>query len=294
MNPLLSMTGYATSAKSLENLELTCEIRSLNSRYLEMIVKLPRILADSELAVKELIRKKLTRGKITLSITLNGSLDKIQKLRIDPGTVKMYADALKQIREVAGLEQPLTMEQLLSFKEIISIEEGNEFQQILEKELLSLVDDALDKLIQMRAQEGANLKQELIGQLQTIDALRNEISQYAVKNPEHEFERLYQRLLKLVGEAKIDRERLEQELALISDKVDITEELVRLKSHIELFQENLDKGSPVGKKLNFILQEMHREANTMSNKATMVEISHRVVTLKEIIEIIREQVQNIE
>lgn len=294
MSHILSMTGFATSSKSLDNLELTCEIRSLNSRYLEMIVKLPRILADSELPVKELIRKKLTRGKVTLTITLNGSLDKIQKLRINPGTVKMYADALEQIKAAAGLSQPLTMEQLLSFKEIISIEEGNEFQQELEKQLLDLVNEALDKLLSMRAQEGANLRDELLNQLRTIDTLRTEISEYAAKNPELEFERLHQRLLKLVDESKIDRDRLEQELALISDKVDITEELVRLKSHIELFAENLKKGSPVGKKLNFILQEMHREANTMSNKTTMVEISHRVVTLKEIIEIIREQVQNIE
>ena len=146
----------------------------------------------------------------------------------------------------------------------------------------------------MRSQEGIHLKSDLQKRLDKITILTEEITGLSKENPSIEFEKLRKRLLSMITEDKIDINRLEQELAIIADRVDITEETVRMKSHIQLFQENLNTGSPIGKKLNFILQEMHRETNTMSNKTTIVEISHRLVTLKEEIEKVREQVQNIE
>jgi uncharacterized protein (TIGR00255 family) len=130
--------------------------------------------------------------------------------------------------------------------------------------------------------------------LDKISEINDQIIALSKDNPRIEFEKLYNRLLGMLKEDKIDKTRLEQELALIADKVDITEETVRMKSHIELFRKNLQAGSPIGKKLNFILQEMNRETNTMSNKSTMIDISHKIVTLKEEIEKVREQIQNIE
>jgi len=152
----------------------------------------------------------------------------------------------------------------------------------------------MDNLNTMRANEGENLRQDLLQRLERIETLTREVARLGEKNPRQEFDRLYKRLLALINQEKIDANRLELELALLSDKVDITEETIRMQSHIQLFRENLNAGSPIGKKLNFLLQEMHREANTMSNKATMIEISHRVVTIKEEVEKMREQIQNVE
>lgn len=158
----------------------------------------------------------------------------------------------------------------------------------------ALINDAIAQLDITRGAEGENLRRDLADRLDALEKLTGEIAEMGKGNARSEFEKLYQRLITLVDEGKIDRNRLEMELALISDRVDISEEVVRMGSHIELFRENLRQGSPIGKKLNFILQEMHREANTISTKNTLIEISHRSVTVKEEIERMREQVQNLE
>ncbi len=294
MANIYSMTGFSTVQAKYNDSELTCEVRTLNSRYLEIMVKLPRLVADLENPIKDVIRKKITRGKVMYSLSFSALTGELQNLKIDPATVQIYTNLLKQIRQAAGLEAPITLDHLLSFKDIISFEEESEVDEELVDAVYQLTEKALDDLNRMRAREGENLKTDLQNRLGKIEQLINEIASLGKENPRIEFERLYNRLLLLIEEEKLDLSRVEQELALITDKVDISEETVRMKSHLQLFKDNLNSGSPIGKKLNFILQEMHREVNTMSNKATMIEISHRVVTIKEEIEKIREQVQNIE
>lgn len=294
MANIYSMTGFSTVQAKYNDSELTCEVRTLNSRYLEIMVKLPRLVADLENPIKDVIRKKITRGKVMYSLSFSALTGELQNLKIDPATVQIYTNLLKQIRQAAGLEVPITLDHLLSFKDIISFEEENEVDEELVETIYRLTEKTLDDLNRMRAREGENLKTDLQNRLSKIELLINEIASLGKENPRIEFERLYNRLLLLIEEEKLDLSRVEQELALITDKVDISEETVRMKSHLQLFKDNLNSGSPIGKKLNFILQEMHREVNTMSNKATMIEISHRVVTIKEEIEKIREQVQNIE
>ncbi|HFE65137.1 MAG TPA: YicC family protein [Caldithrix sp.] len=294
MNTLKSMTGFATVQSEYEGNEVTCEIRSLNSRYLEISVKLPRALADYETLVKELIRKEITRGKIMYTLNFSSLNGDIQNLKINEETVQNYVNLLKQMKEAAGLDSPITLDHLLFFKDVITFEEEKPADDKMREIIVDITGKAMKKLNEMRASEGANLKVDIEKNLEEVGRLTGEIARICTQNARIEFDKMYQRLLSLIDEKRIDRSRLEQEVAIISDRVDISEETIRMKSHIQLFRENLKAGSPIGKKMNFILQEMHRESNTMSNKATMVEISHRVVTIKEDVEKIREQVQNIE
>jgi len=294
MGSIFSMTGFATARVQHDSVEISCELRSLNARYLEIYTRLPQVLRDLEDPIKERIRRFVHRGKISCSINLSSITPVLRNLSVDPGTIRTYTQLLDQIRKIAGIQEPLRLEHLLFFKDVISFEEEAEVDEAFKAVIFSLVEDTLQQLNSIRATEGTNLRKDLEQRLENMLGLLDEIRQYARENPRIEFQRLYQRLLSLIDEQKIDRDRLEQEVAIISDRVDVTEELVRLDSHIQLFKEYLEKGSPIGKKLNFLLQEMHREANTISSKNTMVEISHRVVALKEEIERLREQVQNIE
>ncbi len=294
MATIYSMTGFAVHTVNVDDSEVTCEIRSLNSRYLEIFVKLPQALRVLEDNIKDRVRSRVSRGKISCVITTSSLIPAIQNLNIDSQTVELYTKLLDDIRKVAGIHEPIKLEHLLQFSEIFSFEENSEIDEAFQNAILEVVDTTLTILNESRAREGANLVEDLLSRLKKIEQVVEELKPLAQQNPRVEFEKLYQRLQNLIQEQKIDRERLEQEVAIIADRVDITEELVRLESHIQLFRDTVANGSPAGKKLNFILQEMHREANTISSKNTMVEISHRAVILKEEIEKIREQVQNIE
>jgi uncharacterized protein (TIGR00255 family) len=294
MNSLLSMTGFAAVQMEYNTSEVTCEIRSLNSRYLEISVRLPKILADLENTIKEVARGKITRGKLMYALNFSSLNSELQNLKINSETVKLYKNLLGQMNEAAGLSSEIKLDHLLFFKDIISFEEESVIDEEIVNFIRKITAATLDRLNDMRAQEGDHLKQDILKRLDKISELNNQIIGLSKDNPKIEFEKLYNRLLGMLKEDKIDKTRLEQELALIADKVDITEETVRMRSHIELFRKNLLAGSPIGKKLNFILQEMNRETNTMSNKSTIVEISHKIVTLKEEIEKVREQIQNIE
>ncbi|MBN2364553.1 MAG: YicC family protein [Calditrichaeota bacterium] len=294
MNHLKSMTGFAAISKEYNGAEVTCEIRSVNSRYLEISLRLPRIITDLEGQFKDIIRQKITRGKIMGSINFNSVNSEIQNLKIQPELIKFYKQLLEQIRQEAEIEEKLKLDHLLFFKDVISFEEQQTVDEKLMQFMLELMDETLDNLNNMRLQEGQYLRADLDQRIQNIADVTEKIQLLGKNNARAEYERLFNRIQTLIGEEKLDQNRMEQELALIADKVDITEEVVRMKSHLELFREDLVSGSPVGKKLNFILQEMNRETNTMSNKATIIEISHLVVQLKEEIEKIREQVQNIE
>jgi uncharacterized protein (TIGR00255 family) len=293
MSKIHSMTGFAVHSEPYGN-GMTCEIRSLNSRYLETSIKLPLVIKDIEDSIKDLIQQNIKRGRITCTITFDSSDQPLANLKIDPSTVKLYMDLLDQIREIAKIEQKPRLEHLLTFKDIISFEEEENIDKDLEENILQLVRNTLDKLNEMRNSEGSNIHEDLKIRLSAIQDNLDKIKPLGEKNARTEFDKLHKRLLSLIDEKKIDKNRFELELAIISDRVDITEEVIRLQSHIDLFEQNLEKGSPIGKNLNFLLQEMHREANTISSKNTMIEISHYVVTLKEDIERIREQVQNIE
>lgn len=289
-----SMTGFSTGKVVHEKAEINCEFRSLNSRYLEIYVKLPGIFKDLEDEVKELIRSKINRGKISCQVTLISPEPLSQSIQIDESAVRAYKEMLDKIREVAGLAAPVQLSDLQEFKDIFVANEHPEIDAGLKQALFDCISGALEQLNQNREIEGANLRNDMEKRVSNILKLTAEIKEMGKDNPRIELEKLRERIKSTLADIPVDQARLETELALISDKVDISEETTRLESHLGLFLEALSAGSPVGKKLNFVLQEMHREANTISSKNTLIPISHRVVEMKEEIERIREQVQNIE
>jgi uncharacterized protein (TIGR00255 family) len=294
MNDIYSMTGFASGAIQHGNSEISCEIRSLNSRYLEMNIRLPLVIKDLEEAIKGIIREKVSRGKVSCSVTFSSQESLLQNLKVNQGAILMYKNLIDQIRNIAGINEPIKISDILEFKDVFALEEESSIDEALQNSLFRLITDSLVKLNQMRIFEGENLREDLDQRLSNIHKHNLEIKSLSKGNSKAELKKLYNRLLSLVDEKKVDRNRLEMELALISDRVDISEEVVRMESHLNLFRENLAQGSPIGKKLNFILQEMHREASTMSTKNTLIEVSHRIVAIKEEIERVREQVQNIE
>ncbi|MCB0263920.1 MAG: YicC/YloC family endoribonuclease [Calditrichia bacterium] len=293
MKPIYSMTGYATEKSALSNGEITCEFRTLNSRYLEIYLKLPQQLRNYEDAFKNVIRKHIDRAKVNCVITISETEVLPDMMQINAPLVKMYRRLLEDLRMSADIKEPLKISDFLQFKDLFNIAEN-----VVDDSLVQVVENLLVQTIKQlnvaRSEEGENLRKDMLSRLNNVMQMANEVQTYAAQNSRMEFQKQMERLKNLIDDNKLDRNRLEMEVALISDRVDISEEIVRLNSHIELFKEDLEQGSPIGKKLNFILQEMHREANTMSSKNTLIEISHRVVAIKEEIERMREQVQNIE
>lgn len=293
MKPIYSMTGYATEKSALSNGEITCEFRTLNSRYLEIYLKLPQQLRNYEDAFKNVIRKHIDRAKVNCVITISETEVLPDMMQINAPLVKMYRRLLEDLRMSADIKEPLKISDFLQFKDLFNIAE-NVADDSLVKVVEKLLIQTIKQLNVARSEEGENLRKDMLSRLNNVMQMGNEVQTYAAQNSRMEFQKQMERLKNLIDDNKLDRNRLEMEVALISDRVDISEEIVRLNSHIELFKEDLEQGSPIGKKLNFILQEMHREANTMSSKNTLIEISHRVVAIKEEIERMREQVQNIE
>ncbi len=294
MGQLFSMTGFATGKTTYNHLEIACELRSLNSRYLEVGVKLPATLRELEEQLKERIRTGVQRGKVHCVLNFSEQSPVLKGLQVDEGAVQFYRELLEQVRRQADISEPIRLEHLLQFSEIFTVEPDAGLDAGLKAAIFQLVNETLAALNKARAREGQVLRQDIEQRLRTIEQRLKQVERLAGKNARQEFEKLKRRLYAMIDEKKVDANRLELELALIAERVDVTEEVVRLGSHINLFREQLEKGSPVGKTLNFVLQEMHREANTISNKSTMIEISHWIVEIKEEIEKIREQVQNIE
>ena len=291
---MASMTGFGKGAAHNQDLEITCEIRSVNSRYLDIILRNPPQLNAMEKLIREKVKKHVLRGKVTVQTSLSqNKADSVSGLIQEEKFRSVYL-GLQKINEKLHLNDEIKLSHLLSIPGVLEAD----FSELPEKELAALLnaalDQALDAFNSMRAEEGATLLNDIRQRMEKVISLKKEIDKLARGNVQKEFDRMYANVLALVGEQKIDRDRLEHEIALLSDRVDITEECVRLESHFELLKNTLDKGKEAGKKMTFILQEILREANTINSKNSMVEIQHRVIRIKEELEKMREQAQNME
>jgi len=291
---LESMTGYGRGEYTADNIRAVVEIRSVNYRYSEVSMKLPAAVHSYEQPLKEIVQEKINRGKITLNADIDHQTT-------DPGSGHIREDALDQkvvllekIRQKAGIHEPLKLEHLLAFEELFEPPEDDpETREKLFHVLKKAVQSAVDELTKMRLQEGSNLQNDLQERMQLLREHCESVQANEKNRMPEAHRRLKERVDQLIDDNRIDPERLEQEIALISDRLDISEELVRMDSHISFFTECLETNYSQGKKLNFILQEMHREVNTIGSKANDSDISRKVVDMKEIIENIREQIQNI-
>ena len=289
-----SMTGFGVGEARVDTKTITVELRSVNNRFLEVSCRLPSSLSTYEQKVRETIRQAIDRGKLYTTITIQDEANNGMDLRINRDAVKTVYALLNNLKETAGIQEQVTLDHVLKFSEVF---EGatveNETDQLWEgvQEALNM---ALDNLKIMRQEEGAIIAKDMVERVNVIDAHVDRVETIAKSQIPETFDKLKERIQKLIADAPVDSDRLESEIALIADKLDVTEECVRLRCHDQLFLQTIEEKEVVGKKLNFLLQEMNRESNTISSKASNSEISHLVVEMKEEIEKLREQVQNLE
>lgn len=291
---ILSMTGYGKGTSSDETWQADVEVRSVNSRYLEILLKFPPMIADREYEIREIVKSKIKRGKVNLSIQLKKNDVNSNSISIDEDKLRKYLATIKKIKKAAKISDKIKLEHILNSREIFisNLDEitDSEFNVIKDAVLKSL-----DQLITMKKREGSELKKDLKKRIriieQNLDIIETE-SQSSVSEHHLRYKERIKNLLE--DQSVINNDRLETELALIAERADITEECVRLRSHIKFFTDSLTKEEDPGRKLNFLCQEMNRETNTISSKTLSTSITHNSVHIKEEIERIREQVQNIE
>jgi uncharacterized protein (TIGR00255 family) len=292
------MTGFGRAGFQVGELAFEVELRSVNHRYLDARVRLPRLLAGFEADVRARLQARLGRGKVDLSVTSPGAAGPAPRVEIDLAAARHYLQAAAELRASEGLAGELGVAELLALPGVARFVEPELPAESLREGLERAVDAALDAADAMRAREGAALECDLRERLSRVEALADAIASRADTVQRAVRERLRRRAEQLAQETGLfDEARLHQEIVLAADRLDIAEELVRLRSHVEQFRRVLDDagpGKPVGRRLDFLLQEFAREANTVGSKASDAPVAHSIVELKTEIERLREQVQNLE
>jgi len=289
------MTAFARASFTLEALTADFTIRSYNSRYLDFAVHLPESCQPFEEDIKRIIGQYHSRGRMDIRVNLADSSEDQDLFEVDQIKARAYFKALNQVQESLGLSSDIPLDTVLGARQIITAAKRQVDQEALKQVLATAAETAAKELDQMRRQEGDNLFQDLSDRLTDIETRMAQIETQAASVPETYKERLKERLVVLTEDADpIDPVRLAQEVAILADKSDVSEEIVRIHSHIKLFREILDDQESQGRKLNFLIQEFNREFNTIGSKAGNPRLSHAVVDLKSELEKIREQVQNIE
>ncbi|MGE5436650.1 MAG: YicC/YloC family endoribonuclease [Syntrophothermus sp.] len=288
---MISMTGYGKGAVRNDKLSAEVEIKSINSRYLDIFFRLPSILQSKEYEIRDIIKNTLKRGKV--SIVVNVTVNENKTKKVDREKLKQYLSQLKEVKKVLKSTEKIKLEHILSNEELFE-DDLVSFEEVEFEMVKGALKNALNDLIKMKKKEGKELLKDLQIRINTIEEKVVEIENDVKSNVNEYFEKLKERVKILIEGADLDDERFKLELALLADKTDITEECVRLRSHLKFFAESMNNDEEPGRKLNFLCQEMHREANTISSKSLSTFIIHNSVYVKEEIEKIREQIQNIE
>ncbi len=291
---ILSMTGYGKGTASNGKWQADVEVKSINSRYLEVFLKYPPLLANKEYELRELIKSKIRRGKLNVSIQIKKNGFEDEAVSLDESRLKNYLALIKKIKKSAKITDKIKLDHILMSRDIFSasVEEISESDfEVIKKSLLL----SLDSLMQMKKNEGNELEKDLKKRIKSIEKYLDFIEKDAQPSVGEHFAKYKEKVKNLLEDnAGINNDRLETELAMMAERADITEECVRLRSHIKFLLSSVDKEEDPGRKLNFLCQEMNREANTISAKTLSTAITHNSVHIKEEIERIREQIQNIE
>ena len=289
------MTGFGRGEASDGGITATVEIKSLNSRYLDISIRLPQQLQHKELEVKELIQKTISRGKLNITVHITETDSEGLNIAIDEDKVKAYSKILNKIRDISNIQEPLRVNDILQFSDIFVEKEENEETRDRNWKLVEqALQEALLALVKMRTREGNQLKNDLLDRISLIEDSLITISESSAGRSQEIRTKMMERVNSLLEDDKIDKDRLELEVIILADKMDITEEVVRLRSHLKFFIEAVEQPEPAGRRLNFLTQEINRELNTIGSKASDSEIARYVVKGKETLEQIREQVQNVE
>ncbi len=289
-----SMTGFGRAEVVENNRRYTVELKSVNHRYLDLSVKTPRVLACLEGNVRAEIKKYLNRGKVDVYISYENLSESTAELKYNRELAGKYANFVKEIAGEFGLENDLRATRLASFPDVFEIIEEADDEDELWAGLKKAVDGACEKMVEARSVEGENLVKDLTAKLDNLLTIVDFIQERSPKIVEEYREKIYTRVKEILGDNTPDEGRLLTEVTIFADKICVDEEIVRLRSHIETMKKDLSLDSDVGRKLDFIAQEMNREANTTLSKTTDLEISNKGIELKTEIEKIREQIQNIE
>lgn len=291
---LRSMTGFGRGEYLGRLKQVTVEIKAVNHRFSEVQVRLPYQYAMLEERVRKLVLNYFSRGRIDVVIKLENTSGKQRELQVDKDLAVTYYKKIEELAVAIGIPCEVNVVQIAQFPEVLVLREPEEEMEIIWQDLSPALQKAVDVLLQMREKEGWKLKEDLVRRIQTLQQIHSKILQKSPQVVEIYRQKLATRLQEVLPEGQIDEERLALEVALLADKCNLDEELVRLNSHFMQFAQALEEDTAVGRKLDFLLQEMNREVNTIGSKANDVEITQAVVALKSELEKIREQVQNIE
>ncbi len=290
-----SMTGFGRGDAASDGIAVTAEIKSVNNRYLDISQHMPQAIREKELELKEQVQAKINRGKINVYIRVDKASTGRPNVTINPKLAEGYKALLDELRQATQIKEPVTVSDLMQFDELfISREEDQEIRDTIWRLSQNAMEEALDRLITMRTKEGRQLEKDLHERAAHIGHKMNLTKELTKGRAGDARNELLERIGKLVDDDTIDEERLEMEVAILVDKMDITEEIVRMESHLKFFEEALKSEETVGRRLRFLAQEMNREINTIGSKANNSEISQHVVQAKESLEQIREQVENVE
>jgi uncharacterized protein (TIGR00255 family) len=285
---VVSMTGYGKAILSNEQYKIHIEMKAVNHRYLESIVRMPRQLLAYEDSIKKIVSEYTSRGRVEVFVTIEGLLQRT--LQIDEGLIKQYKEAIENLAVGESIYNPID---LLKLPEVTTVSEVEQINDNFEQLLLTTTKNACEQFFEAKCKEGSQLKKDLLDRLSAIKECKKQIMDHAPLVIKSHREKLLAKLAD-VELANVDEQRLLTEVMIFADRCDISEELVRLASHLELFSETLELKESIGRKLDFVVQEMNREVNTIGSKANSLEISKQVVEIKNNLEKIREQVQNIE
>ncbi|MCI8702830.1 MAG: YicC family protein [Anaerotignum sp.] len=292
-----SMTGYGRGEFTAEDRKFTVEMRSVNHRYNDITVKLPRFLISLEDRIKKKTAENVFRGKTDIYISFETLSSEDVEVKLDEALAAAYAEKLKHLREIIGVPQAddgRILELTARFPDVITVEKAQKEEEVLWEILLPALEDAVSRFLVMRETEGENLKQDILQKGEKIRALVAGVKERAPLVVEEYREKLNRRLEDILGNVEVDPQRVAQEVAVFADRGCIDEEITRLESHLIQLDGILREGGQVGRKLDFLVQEMNRESNTIASKANDVQIVQATIALKSEIEKIREQVQNLE
>lgn len=288
-----SMTGYGKSSLSINSREYQVEIKTVNHKYIDVNIKMPRIISYLEEDVRKLVVSRIKRGKVDIQISFENYSQDGNDVKINTELAQIYIQSLRKLAEAENLSSNIEVTEITKLPDVLTIK-SNLDENETKEELLQVVNEAIDKLIQMRKVEGEKISKDILDKIARIEQKNEEIFSLSTGLIEEYVVKLEARVKELLKTEELDKSRLMQEVVIYADKCSVEEEVTRLRSHIYQLRYLINSEEPIGKKMDFLIQEMNRETNTIGSKANNLEITNNVVDIKTILEDIREQIQNIE
>ena len=289
-----SMTGYGRASLEKENRNYQIEMKSVNHKYSDITIKLPKTLTYLEDKMKKQIGASISRGKVDVFVSFENNSGEGKDIIVNHEMVKKYMDAFYTLAEENQLALSIPVTEVIKLPEVLSVQTIETKEDVIEQEVMSCLQEAIQHFVEMREVEGNKIKEDLLGRVEQVEKEILKFSEYSAGLVEEYVVKLRQRVKDMLQSDEIEESRIAQEAVIFADRTSIEEEVTRLKSHVMQMKNLLEEKKPVGKKMDFLIQEMNREVNTIGSKSANLEITNLVIDLKTMLEDIREQIQNIE